>query len=86
VIEGVAVKVVVDVLDQGVPVWVMDPVREAVAVRLPVMEAVIVGVSEGVGGALGVWVLVEEPVTVAVLDAEPVRLGVRVTGAETVVD
>lgn len=85
-IEGVAVKVVVDVLDQGVPVWVMDPVREAVAVRLPVMEAVIVGVSEGVGGALGVWVLVEEPVTVAVLDAEPVRLGVRVTGAETVVD
>jgi len=86
VLDGVAVKVVVDVLDQGVPVWVMDPVREAVAVRLPVMEAVIVGVSEGVGGALGVWVLVEEPVTVAVLEAEPVRLGVRVTGAETVVD
>ncbi len=36
--------------------------------------------------ALGVCVLVEEPVTVAVLDAEPVRLGVRVTWAETVVD
>jgi hypothetical protein len=42
--EGVAVRVVVDVLDQGVPVWVMDLVREAVAERLPVTEAVIVAV------------------------------------------
>ena len=55
-LDGVAVKVVVDVLDQGVPVWVMDLVREAVVVRLPVIEAVIVGVSEGVKKALGVWV------------------------------
>ena len=46
--EGVAVKVVVEVLDQGVPVWVMEWVREAVAVRLPVTEAVLVVVSEGV--------------------------------------
>ena len=30
--------------------------------------------------------LVEEPVTVAVLDLEPVRLGVLVTRAETVLD
>ncbi len=43
-IEGVAVRVVVEVLDQGVPVWVMDCVREAVAERLPVTEAVIVAV------------------------------------------
>ena len=46
--EGVAVKVVVEVLDQGVPVWVMVLVREVVAVRLPVTEAVLVVVSEGV--------------------------------------
>ena len=84
--EGVAVKVVVEVLDQGVPVWVMDCVLDAVDVRLPVIEAVIVAVGEGVGRALGVWVLVEEAVTVAVLDSEPVRLGVLVTRAETVVD
>ncbi len=85
-LDGVAVKVVVDVLDQGVPVWVIDLVLDAVVVRLPVIEAVIVGVSEGVEKALGVRVLVEDPVTVAVLEAEPVRLGVRVTWAETVVD
>jgi hypothetical protein len=84
--DGVAVKVVVEVLDQGVPVWVMDLVLEAVAVRLPVIEAVIVALSEGVGGALGVWVALEEPDTEVVLDAEPVRLGVLVTRAETVVD
>ena len=84
--EGVAVKVVVEVLDQGVPVWVMVLVRDAVAVRLPVTEAVLVVVSEGVTAALGVRDLLEEPVTVAVLDREPVRLGVLVTCAETVVD
>jgi hypothetical protein len=44
VLDGVAVRVVVDVLDQGVPVWVMDLVLEAVVVRLPVIEAVIVAV------------------------------------------
>jgi len=44
VLDGVAVKVVVEVLDQGVPVWVIDMVREAVVVRLPVIEAVIVAV------------------------------------------
>ena len=86
VMDGVAVRVVVEVLDQGVPVCVMDLVLDAVVVRLPVIEAVIVALSEGVRRALGVCVLVEEPVTVAVLDAEPVRLGVRVTRAETVVD
>ena len=43
-IEGVAVRVVVDVLDQGVPVWVMELDREAVEERLPVTEAVIVAV------------------------------------------
>jgi hypothetical protein len=84
--DGVAVKVVVEVLDQGVPVWVMDLVLDAVVVRLPVIEAVIVGVSEGVEKALGVWVALEEPDTEVVLDPEPVRLGVRVTRAETVVD
>lgn len=76
----------VEVLDQGVPVWVMDCVLEAVDVRLPVIEAVIVAVGEGVRGALGVCVLVEEPVMVGVLDSELVRLGVLVTRAETVVD
>ena len=48
VIDGVAVKVVVEVLDQGVPVWVMERVLDAVDVRLPVIEAVIVAVLEGV--------------------------------------
>ena len=85
-IEGVAVRVVVEVLDQGVPVWVMDCVLDAVDVRLPVIEAVIVAVGEGVGRALGVCVLVEEPVTLVVRDPELVRLGVLVTRAETVVD
>ena len=48
VMDGVAVKVVVEVLDQGVPVWVMERVLDAVDVRLPVIEAVIVAVLEGV--------------------------------------
>ena len=42
VMDGVAVRVVVEVLDQGVPVWVMEFVLDAVDVRLPVIEAVIV--------------------------------------------
>ena len=76
--EGVAVKVVVEVLDQGVPVWVIVLDREAVAVRLPVTDAVLVAVSEGVMPALGVRVALEEPVQEAVLEPELVRLGVPV--------
>ena len=76
----------VDVLDQGVPVCVMDCVLEAVVVRLPVILPVLVWVSDPVGAALGVFVTLEEPVTVAVRVPEPVRLAVPVAKAETVVD
>ena len=74
VLEGVAVKVVVLVLDQAVPVTVCVIVKEAVLDRVAVRLGVVVMVSERVWVADNVeWVVVV-----------PVRLGVRLPEAVTV--
>lgn len=41
---GLAVRVVVEVLDQGLGVWLLEAVLEAVFVRLAVIEDVTVAV------------------------------------------
>jgi hypothetical protein len=81
-----AVRVVVEVLDQGLGVWLVEAVLEAVLVRLAVIEDVTVGVWLWVSNAEGVWVVVWVMVREAVRLPELVRLGVPVLRALTVLE
>jgi len=86
VTDGVAVRVIVEVRDQGLGVWLDEAEREPVLVRLAVTEEVIVGDWLGVTRDEGVMDCVPVVVREEVRLADAVRLGVPVLIALTVLN
>ena len=78
VTDGVAVRVIVEVRDQGLGVWLDEAEREPVLVRLAVTEEVIVGDWLGVSRDEGVRDCVPVVVREEVRLADAVRLDVPV--------